>query len=66
MHTTSFYTEVTESGLPVFAALHEGEADPKDRCVTIAVGMTATVIAPNDARRLGETLLRAADAVITT
>lgn len=57
-----FYT-VTREGKAIFAALHESIAEPTDRCMTIAVGSTATTIQPEDARELATMLLRASDAL---
>ena len=55
-----FYT-VTKEGKPIFAALHLGQAEPTDRCMTLAVAGTATTIEPHDTRSLATTLLRASD-----
>lgn len=57
-----FYT-VTNEGKTIFAAFHQSIAEPTDRCVTIAVGDSATTIQPEDARELAAMLLRASDAL---
>ncbi len=62
-----FYT-VTKDGKPIFAALHDStEHHPSlDRCVSLAVGDSATSMDPKDARSLGEMLIRASDALTAT
>ena len=59
--TTDTWATDIESAVRIYAALHTGEADPEDRCVSLAVGQSAVTFEADVARGLGTMLLRAAD-----
>jgi hypothetical protein len=61
--TTDTWATDIESPVRIYAALHCGEAEPEDRCVSLAVGQSAVTFEADVARELGAMLLRAADAL---
>jgi hypothetical protein len=60
-YTTDTYATDIEDSVRIFAALHQGIADPEDRCVSLAVGQSNVTFEAEVARGLGTMLLRAAD-----
>jgi hypothetical protein len=59
-YTTDTYATDIESSVRIFAALHLGR-DADDRCISLAVGQSATTFEADVARSLGMMLLRSAD-----